>query len=86
VLRFLDALGRNAQVMVDARLQDQPGLRRVWYVLDLTLATLRGGVRFSLMTDPRGFDAVDDYDCREWLTPERRVRGRARVRVPARAL
>jgi uncharacterized protein with NAD-binding domain and iron-sulfur cluster len=67
VLRFLDALGRNAQVMVDARLQNQPGLRRVWYVLDLTLATLRGGVRFSLMTDPRGFDAVDDYDCREWL-------------------
>src|SRR5262249_24244745 len=29
--------------------------------------TLRGEVRFGLMTDPRGFDAIDEYDCREWL-------------------
>ncbi len=42
-------------------------VRRVWQVIDLTLATLRGEVRFGLMTDPRGFDAIDDYDCREWL-------------------
>jgi uncharacterized protein with NAD-binding domain and iron-sulfur cluster len=39
----------------------------VWHVIDLTLATLRGIVRFGLLTDPRGFDAVDDYDSREWL-------------------
>ena len=67
VLRFLDALGRNAQALIETRLQNEAGLRRVWYVIDLTLATLRGGVRFGLMTDPRGFDAVDEYDCREWL-------------------
>src|SRR5262249_37307874 len=22
---------------------------------------------FGVMTDPRGFDTVDEYDCREWL-------------------
>jgi uncharacterized protein with NAD-binding domain and iron-sulfur cluster len=67
ILRFLDALGRNAQTLLEARLQHEPGVRRVWFVLDLTLATLRGGIRFGLMSDPRGFDAVDEYDCREWL-------------------
>ena len=28
---------------------------------------MRGIVRFGLLTDARGFDAIDDYDCREWL-------------------
>ena len=33
----------------------------------MMLAVIRGGLRFRLLTDPRGFDAIDDYDCREWL-------------------
>jgi uncharacterized protein with NAD-binding domain and iron-sulfur cluster len=28
---------------------------------------IRGGIRFRLVFDPRGFDAIDDYDSREWL-------------------
>jgi uncharacterized protein with NAD-binding domain and iron-sulfur cluster len=36
-------------------------------VLDLALATMRGSVRAGLASDPRGFDALDAYDCREWL-------------------
>ena len=31
------------------------------------LAVIRGTIRFRLITDPRGFDAIDDYDCRDWL-------------------
>src|SRR6266704_1194765 len=31
------------------------------------LDTMRVIVRHHLLTDPRGFDAIDDYDCREWL-------------------
>jgi len=42
-------------------------VRRLWTIVDLTLATMRGIVRFRLMTDPRGFDAIDEYECREWL-------------------
>jgi uncharacterized protein with NAD-binding domain and iron-sulfur cluster len=42
-------------------------LRRLWEIVDLVLAVVRGGIRFGLGTDPRGFDAIDDYDCREWL-------------------
>ena len=41
--------------------------RWIWQVIELTFATLRGSIRSRLMTDPRGFDAIDDYDCREWL-------------------
>jgi uncharacterized protein with NAD-binding domain and iron-sulfur cluster len=35
--------------------------------MDLTLATMRGIVRHGLATHPRGFEVIDDYDCREWL-------------------
>jgi uncharacterized protein with NAD-binding domain and iron-sulfur cluster len=39
----------------------------LWEVAELILATLRGAIRFRLAFDPRGLDAIDDYDCREWL-------------------
>ncbi|HJQ84093.1 MAG TPA: FAD-dependent oxidoreductase [Candidatus Binatia bacterium] len=67
VLRVLDAFGVNARKQIDARAAEDVELRRLWTIVDLTLATLRGIVRFHLPTDPRGFDAIDDYDCREWL-------------------
>ena len=67
VLRVLDAFAANARQQIDARAADDVELRRLWTIVDLTLATLRGIVRFHLPTDPRGFDAIEDYDCREWL-------------------
>jgi len=67
VLRFLDALAANARRQIEARAERDLPLRRLWTIADLTLATLRGIVRHHLLTDPRGFDAIDDYDCREWL-------------------
>src|SRR5690606_23292238 len=42
-------------------------VRRLMEVTELLLATIRGAIRFRLAYDPRGFDAIDDYDCREWL-------------------
>ena len=67
VLRFLDALAANARRQIVARAERDLPLRRLWTLADLTLATLRGIVRHHLLTDPRGFDAIDDYDCRDWL-------------------
>jgi len=64
---FLDALADNARSLIELRIGDDRMLRRAWQIIDLTIATLRGGLRFGLLTDPRGFDAIDDYDCREWL-------------------
>jgi len=67
ILRFLDAIASNARMALESRLEGDPTLRRVWQVMDLTFATLRGEVRFRIASDPRGFDAIDEYDCREWL-------------------
>lgn len=41
--------------------------RRVWQVADIVLAVLRGSFRFGLATHPEGFDAINDYDWRQWL-------------------
>src|SRR5438552_9169334 len=62
VLRLLDAFATNARRQIDARAAADLELRRLWTIIDLTLATLRGIVRFHLPTDPRGFDAIADYD------------------------
>lgn len=67
VLRSLDNLATNARTQLDALAETDPEVRRLWTIIDVTLATLRGIVRFGLMTDPRGFDAIEEYDCREWL-------------------
>jgi len=67
ILRVLDVLGSSTRHVLDARLRQEPAVRRIWQVIDLTLATMRGVIRAGIITDPRGFDAIDEYDCREWL-------------------
>ncbi len=67
VMRMLDAIGKSAREVLATRLEHDPGVRRIWHIIDLTLATIRGGIRSGLMTDPRGFDAIDEFDSREWL-------------------
>lgn len=41
--------------------------RRVWEVIDLVLAIFRGLVQGGTFLDPRGLDALDEYDVRDWL-------------------
>lgn len=41
--------------------------RRVWEVIDLVLAIFRGLVQGGTFLDPRGLDALDEHDIREWL-------------------
>ena len=41
--------------------------RHVWEILDLVLAILVGTVRFGLLTNPKGLDAIEDHECRDWL-------------------
>jgi uncharacterized protein with NAD-binding domain and iron-sulfur cluster len=67
VLRPIETVTRNALRLLDELARRDDELRRVWGILDLLLAVLRGTVRFGLITDPRGFDAIDDYDFRDWL-------------------
>ena len=67
VLRFLDALATNARNQLESLTAADVEARRLWIMVDITLATVRGILRFGLVTDPRGFDAIDEYDCGEWL-------------------
>ena len=67
VLRFLDLIAQGARRQLEELVHRDDEMRRLWTIADLTLATMRGIVRSGLMTDPRGFDSIDEYDCREWL-------------------
>lgn len=64
---LVDALGRSALRLLEQRIGNDPEQRRLWTIADLLLTVIRGSLRFGLVTDPRGFDAIDDYDYREWL-------------------
>ena len=39
----------------------------LWHAIDLELTSMIGIIRFGLFSDPRGFDAINDYDFREWI-------------------
>ena len=67
LLRLIDALAQAARRQRELLAAGDPELGRVWEVVDPVLAILRGSVRFGLSFDPRGFDAIDEYDWREWL-------------------
>ncbi len=67
LLRSLDTLGASARRVLEADVERDDELRRLWSIADLVLAILRGCVRYGLLTDPRGFDAINDFECLDWL-------------------
>ncbi|MEO6601420.1 MAG: FAD-dependent oxidoreductase [Polyangiaceae bacterium] len=67
ILKFHAALADSARAEIERMTRADDGLRRLWEVVELVLATIRGIIRDRLTIDPRGFDAIDQYDCREWL-------------------
>ncbi len=66
-LRMTDVLAGVARRRVEQLCSGDAGLRRVWQVIDLILAIIRGSLREGLALDPRGFDAINDHDWRDWL-------------------
>jgi uncharacterized protein with NAD-binding domain and iron-sulfur cluster len=52
---------------LEERVIADDALRHVWEIVDLGLAYIVGTFRFGLLTDPRGLDAIDDWECRDWL-------------------
>ena len=67
LLRFHDAVAAALRAQFERFIESDDEMRRLWEIADLVLAVVRGSVRFGLLFDPRGFDAIDDYDCRDWL-------------------
>jgi uncharacterized protein with NAD-binding domain and iron-sulfur cluster len=65
--QLIEGLAAAARCQLEQLVAGDTELRRVWQVIDLILASLRGATRNGLAFNPRGFDAINDYDWREWL-------------------
>ena len=65
--RFFDAITASAQELLEPLLEGDIEARYLWEIIDVIFAMIRGSIRFGLATHPRGFEAIDDYDSREWL-------------------
>ena len=67
LIRLIEALARTARQHTERLAAADIELRRVWQVIDLILAILRGATMQGLAFDPRGFDAINEHDWRDWL-------------------
>jgi uncharacterized protein with NAD-binding domain and iron-sulfur cluster len=65
--RFTEAIGNGLRSQLASLVDRDPEMRRLWTIVDLTLASVRGMLLAWPGIQERGFDALDDYDCREWL-------------------
>ncbi len=66
-LRLLRSIAGVVRAQLEARLVADDDVRCKWQIIDLVLAILVGAVRFRLLLQPRGLEAIDAYECREWL-------------------
>ncbi len=67
ILQLLDVLARATRGHLQQLATGDTEVRRIWQVVDLILAIVRGSTMHGLAVDPRGFDAINDWDWREWL-------------------
>ncbi len=67
IVQLLEMIASGARRQLEAMVENDPELLLLWQGIDLAMACMRGILRFGLVTDPRGFDAINDYDFREWL-------------------
>ena len=67
IAQLLEVIAASARRQIEAMVENDPELLVLWQGIDLAMASMRGILRFGLISDPRGFDAINDYDFREWL-------------------
>lgn len=67
LLPIFEAISSTIRRQIESALSDDPELTILWQAIDLEMTSMLGILRFGLVTDPRGFDAINDYDFREWL-------------------
>jgi uncharacterized protein with NAD-binding domain and iron-sulfur cluster len=67
IAQLLELVAASARRQLEAIVENDPELQVLWQGIDLAMASMRGILRFGLVSDPRGFDAINDYDFRDWL-------------------
>lgn len=64
---LLDRLGIAIKHQFDILIETDDEVRRIWEIVDVLLAIVRGILREGVLFSPKGFDVLDKYDWREWL-------------------
>ena len=67
ILQLAERIAGGLRGWLETRMLADDHHRHVWEVMDLVLAILVGTVRFGLLTNSAGLDAIEPYECREWL-------------------
>jgi uncharacterized protein with NAD-binding domain and iron-sulfur cluster len=67
LVRLIESFAAAARHQLEMIVAGDGELRRIWHVIDLILAILRGAALNGMAIDARGFDAINGYDWREWL-------------------
>jgi uncharacterized protein with NAD-binding domain and iron-sulfur cluster len=67
IIRPLGAVAGATRALLQDFVRERDELRRLWGVVDVALASMRGLADPKLLRENRGFDPLDRFDCREWL-------------------
>ena len=65
--RLLETIAADARRLLEPLLEGDEESRQLWEIIDILLAAIHGTLTFGLATHPMGFDAIDDYEVRDWL-------------------
>ena len=64
---LLDQIALVIRHQFDLLIASDPEIRRVWEIVDVVLAIIKGVLRDGLLFAANGFEAIDHYDWKEWL-------------------
>jgi uncharacterized protein with NAD-binding domain and iron-sulfur cluster len=67
VLRFLEALAAQTRKQLLDFVEIDEELRRKTEIIDLIMTIAVGLYRDRVLFDPKGLDAINHFDCKEWL-------------------
>jgi uncharacterized protein with NAD-binding domain and iron-sulfur cluster len=67
IFRLVEMIAVAVRRRLETILLQDDDIRYKWEIIDLILAIIVGTFRFNLLTDPTGLDAINQYECREWL-------------------
>ena len=67
IVGLMEATVASARRLLETFIGDDPEMLVLWQAIELVLTAMIGILRFGLISDSRGFDAINDYDFREWL-------------------
>ena len=67
VLRSVETVCNQLRRWLEDRFLVEDEHRHLWEIADLTLANIVGLIRYGVLSDPRGLDAIEDFELRDWM-------------------